>query len=72
MKDINGKEVNVGDKAVLLKSDLGLKGKIGTVRAVTDDSAIWKGEPTARIADGPDDNPKWSSWCRSKHFSIVG
>jgi hypothetical protein len=67
MKDTNGVTVTVGDRAMVMSGCN--KGSIGTVRAVGM-SPIRKREH-ARVAEGVEGRPTWSSWVESGDVAVV-
>lgn len=78
MTDRNGKEIKIGDKAVLIgRGHDDLEGCIGEVRDMKDDwgkfpdTSRAKGEPRARVTDGPEGNPNWSAWCKPDEIAVV-
>jgi hypothetical protein len=71
MRDVNGNEIQVGQRAVLLTAGCGLKGKIGEVRALKDSVGALGGKRGLRITDGPEGDPNWSAWCRPDEVAVV-
>jgi hypothetical protein len=72
MNDTAGKPVTVGQRAVLMAG--AFIGRVGTVRSVqlaNVKAGRKKGPFAARIADGPEDGPTWSTWVCSKAFLVI-
>ena len=70
MKDQNGVEVRIGDKAVACSSECINNGHIGVVCDIKPDPD----DPTtlnARLADKQGVWEHWSSWCRSDQFVVI-
>lgn len=67
--DKQGTPIVLGATAVIIKGHL-CKGMIGTVRDINKFPPHGK-TLSARVADGPDDNPRFSAWCRPHDIVIV-
>lgn len=71
MNDSNGSKINIGDRAVILASKSDLRGRIGTVRAITPSSGALRHKPGVRVTEGPDGDPNWSVWVAPGDIAIV-
>lgn len=73
MTDRNGKEIKIGDKAVLIgRGHDEFEGRVGEVRAIKNNWG-WPNHPhpRVRISDGPEGDWNWSAWCKPSEISVV-